>query len=151
MLKFVLAFALLSTSALADDCTLVVDAMMKMTTVPSHQVAKNMTDNKSRQIETVVIGKDMYVNTSGVWAKKPFDAAKTAQEQKAYYQGATCAAGKTSTVDDEPIRIYTIATPTENLELWISTASGLPVRQTINKSGEIRQIEFEYRGVKPPL
>jgi hypothetical protein len=150
MFRLTILFLLLASPAVADDCPVVTAAMAKMTTVSSHQLSRSITDNASRQTETIVVGKDMYVNTNGVWTRTAFDAGKIAEEQKTYYQGATCAAGKTSTIDDEPVRVYTISTPSENSEVWISATTGLPVKQTVNKNGDIRQVEFEYTNVKAP-
>ena len=154
-------------SAWAGDaeCKAVLDAVTKQTTVPVRQkmeMESTQAPGRKMQSELVRIGDTLYMQLAGQWHKRPYDAAKTvADAQEAMRKSNhSCEKVRRETVNGEAADLYKVHSEgpqgTSDAEIWLSVASGLPLRQHTQMtppSGAKMQhdVTYEYSNVKAPI
>ena len=147
------------------DCKAVMDAVIKQAAVPVHQkVTIESAQAPGRKIESEVIriGDGLYMQMRGHWMKRPYDAAKAAADaQEAMRKSThTCSLVRRDSVDGQAADLYKVHTEgpegVSDGELWISAASGLPLRQRTEMSAQglprsTHEVVFDYANVKAPV
>jgi hypothetical protein len=158
-------FALASPAA-ADNaaCEAVLQAVIKQTTVPVHQkitIESAASPGKPLQSELIHLGDTLYMQIQGRWMTRPYDAAKVAEDARQAMVNAehSCTLVRSEAIDGQAAELYGVTgktpTGTSESQIWISRASGLPLRQqtTIQEQGKTRvqhEVRFDYADVKAP-
>lgn len=146
------------------DCKAVIDAVIRQAGVPVHQkVTIESAQAPGRKIESEVIriGDALYMQMRGHWMKRPYDPAKaTADAQEAMRKSShTCSLVRREAIDGQAADLYKVHTEgPEGMtdgEVWISAASGLPLRQRTEMSAQglsksRHEVVFDYANVKAP-
>jgi len=152
-MKFFIAVLtmLIAGPALADDCKPVVDALTKLTTTPNHQVITGKDSG-----ELIITTDTRYVLLHGEWRKSPYDSHEALEILKDALSTSklTCTA-KSATVNSEAAMLYSVHKVSEDDEtsdsqIWITTATGLPAKETVKPHGIERTVTFDYKTVKAP-
>ncbi len=152
--------------ALADDaaCRAVLDAVIKQATVPVHQkisIESAAAPGKLLQSEMIRIGDTLYMQMRGQWTSRPYDGQKSANDARAAMQKAehTCSRVRSEPVDGQAAELYSVQSKTASggteSQIWISPASGLPLRQhtVMLEGGTARSqhdVRFDYTNVRAP-
>jgi len=165
-LLFLPVLAALSCSAAhADeaDCKVVLDAILKLTRTPVHQtisVESAASPGKPLLSEIVRTQSTMYTQVRGQWMARPYDAKKAAQDAAQTMQKAqhTCSRVRSEAVDGHAAELYSVQSRTEqstvDSQIWISTSTGLPLRQHTEMSGAAKgrhDVRFDYTKVRAPM
>ena len=152
--------------ARADDaaCQAVLQAAIKQAAVPVHQkitVESAAAPGKPMQNEMIRLGDTLYMQARGQWMARPYDAAKAADDaRQAMTRGEhSCTRVRSEAVDGQPAELYRVqsktATGGSDTQIWISTASGLPLRQTVAmlEQGTVKlkhEVRSDYANVRAP-
>jgi hypothetical protein len=153
-------------SAQADDaaCQAVLHAVLKQTAAPVHQkvtIETAAAPDKPMHNEMIRLGGTLYVQSRGQWMARPYDAAKAADDaRQAMTRGEhSCTRVRSEAVDGKPAELYRVqsrtATGGSDTQIWISTASGLPLRQTVAmlEQGTVKlkhEVRSDYANVRAP-
>ena len=153
--------------ARADDtaCKAVLDAVVKQSTVPVRQkmeMESTQASGRKMQSELVRVGDTLYMQLAGQWHKRPYDAAKTIAEAQEAMRKSThkCEKVRREAVNGESADLYKVHSDgpqgTSEAEIWLSVASGLPLRQhtemTPPSGAKLRHdVTYEYSNVKAPI
>ena len=155
-----------SLPAFADDaaCQAVLDAVIRQATVPVHQkisIESAAAPGKPLQSEMIHIGDTLYMQIRGQWTSRPYDGQKSANDARQAMQKAThnCARVRSEAVDGQAAELYSVQSKTASggteLQIWISPATGLPLRQhtVMLEGGTTRSqhdVRFDYANVRAP-
>jgi hypothetical protein len=169
MLRFALSIgviaALTPLPAFAANpaCQPVLDAIIKQAATPNRLIMKQVGGSTDgRQSMVITTGDAMYVQVAGKWHKSAYDPKERAAEikEKADSPERSCTLVKSDPVDGTAAKLYRVTDKTDDdvteASLWIATATGLPLRQSVEldvggKDGESRwDARFEYDDVTPP-
>ena len=146
-------------------CKLVLDAMAKQITTPSHLYATEVTarrGGKPRATESIYAGGAIYVQVQGQWKRSPMSIQgmqKQHEENVRNAKSMTCRYLRDETVDGEAAAVYRSQAETQDAKsdstLWISKRSGLPLRSEsdMDLGGGDKMhlaIRYDYAGVRPP-
>jgi len=150
----------------ADDaaCQAVLQAAIKQAAVPVHQkvtVESAAAPGKPMQSEMIRLGDTLYMQARGQWLARPYDAAKAADDARQAMTKAehSCTRVRSEAVDGQPAEFYSVqsktATGSSDSQVWISTASGLPLRQTVTilEQSAVKlkhEVRFDYVNVRAP-
>jgi hypothetical protein len=159
-------FGVLWAPAHADDaaCQAVLQAVLKQTAAPVHQkvtIESAAAPGKPMQNEMIRLGDTLYLQARGQWMARPYDAAKAAEDaRQAMTKGEhSCTRVRSEAVDGQPAELYSVkgrtATGGSDSQIWISTASGLPLRQTVAmlEQGTVKlkhEVRSDYTNVRAP-
>jgi hypothetical protein len=159
-------FGVLWAPVHADDaaCQAVLQAVLKQTAAPVHQkvtIESAAAPGKPMQNEMVRLGDTLYMQARGQWMARPYDAAKAAEDaRQAMTNGEhSCTRVRSEAVDGQPAELYSVqsrtATGGSDSQIWISTASGLPLRQTVVmlEQGTVKlkhEVRSDYTNVRAP-
>jgi hypothetical protein len=163
---FTAALAVLWAPARGDDaaCQAVLQAVLKQTAAPVHQkvtIESAAAPDKTMHNEMIRLGGTLYMQSRGQWMARPYDAAKAADDaRQAMTRGEhTCTRVRSEAVDGQPAELYRVqsktATGGSDTQIWISTASGLPLRQTVAmlEQGTVKlkhETRSDYTNVRVP-
>ncbi len=97
----------------------------------------------------------------GQWTSRPYDSQKAANDARAAMQKAehSCERVKSEAVDEQPAELYSVQSKTASggteFQIWISHASGLPLRQhtVMLEQGSAKSqhdVRFDYVNVVAP-
>jgi hypothetical protein len=152
--------------AVADEaaCQAVLDAIVKQAAVPVHQkisIESAAVPGKPLQSELIRTGDTLYMQIRGQWTSRPYDSQKAANDARAAMQKAehSCERVKSEAVDEQPAELYSVQSKTASggteSQIWISHASGLPLRQhtvMLEQGGAKGQhdVRFDYVNVVAP-
>jgi hypothetical protein len=152
--------------AYADDaaCQVVLEAVIKQTTVPVHQkisIESAAAPGKPLQSEMIRIGDTLYMQVRGQWMSRPYDGQKAANDARQAMQKAehTCSHVRSEAVDGQAAELYTVHSKTASggtdSQIWISSATGLPLRQhTVMSEAAVgkaqHDVRFDYTNVRVP-
>ena len=158
--------ALTGQHANADDaaCKAVLQAVIKQTAVPVHQKISTETAAARGQLlqsETMHIGDTLYMQVRGQWTTRPYDAGKAADDARQALADVehTCSRIGSEAVGGQAAELYRVqskkGTVSTDSNIWISTSSGLPLRQrtTTRDQGLIgmkHDVSFDYANVRAP-
>lgn len=143
---------LTASPALADDCKPVVDALTKLATTPNHQT---ITGKESGELVTTTDTR--YVFLRGEWRKSAYDSHDALEMLKdALSTSKLTCTSKSATVNNEAAMLYSVHKINEDDEasdsqIWITTATGLPAKETVKPGGVERTVTFDYKNVKAPM
>jgi hypothetical protein len=156
----------LPAGARADDaaCHAVLQAVIKQTAAPVHQkvtIESATSPGKPMQNEMIRLGDTLYMQARGQWMARPYDAAKAADDaRQAMTKGEhSCTRVRSEAVAGQPAELYSVrsktATGGSDSQIWISTASGLPLRQTVSilEQGTVKlkhEVRSDYASVRAP-
>ena len=159
-------FVACTGAAHADDaaCQRVLDAIIKQGSTPVHQkVSIESAAAPGRPILSEVIRTNdtMYMQIRGQWMTKAYDPQVSATEARAAMQKAphTCTRLRSEAVDGQAADLYSVQSKTETFstdaQIWISSASGLPLLQrtemhTGGGGSNRHEVRFDYSNVTPP-
>lgn len=153
-------------AAAADSCQLVFDAMNKVVTTPSHSYTTHTgasTNGKPRLSETVFVNGKVFIQANGKWITGHVTPQEILDQQKENRaQGKTaCQFVRNEMVGTESAARYSLHSENdgdkEDAQIWISKASGLPLRdeRDVNapdrREKEHRSTRFEYQNIHPPM
>lgn len=163
---FVIACSVAGVGARADDaaCQAVLQAVLKQTAAPVHQkvtIETAAAPDKPMQNEMIRLGDTLYMQMRGQWMARPYDAAKAAEDaRQAMTKGEhSCTRVRSEAVDGQPAELYRVqsktATGGSDSQIWISTASGLPLRQAVTmlEQGTVKlkhEVRSDYANVRAP-
>ena len=152
--------------ARADDaaCQAVLQAVLKQTAAPVHQkvtIETAAAPDKPMHNEMIRLGDTLYMQARGQWMVRPYDAAKAADDaRQAMTKGEhSCTRLRSEAVDGQPAELFRVqsktATGGSDTQIWISTASGLPLRQTVTmlEQGTVKlkhEVRSDYANVRAP-
>jgi hypothetical protein len=152
--------------AVADEaaCQTVLDAIIKQAAVPVHQkisIESAAAPGKPLQSETIRTGDTLYMQIRGQWTSRPYDSQKAASDARAAMQKAehSCERVKSEAVENQPAELYSVQSKTASggteSQIWISHASGLPLRQhtVMLEQGNAKSqhdVRFDYANVAAP-
>ncbi|GEP53820.1 hypothetical protein [Reyranella soli] len=160
------AFCVAGAGARADDaaCQAVLQAVLKQTAAPVHQkvtIETAAAPDKPMHNEMIRLGDTLYMQVRGQWMARPYDAAKAAEDaRQAMTKGEhNCTRVRSEAVDGQPAELYRVqsktATGGSDSQIWISTASGLPLRQTVTmlEQGTVKlkhEVRSDYANIRAP-
>jgi hypothetical protein len=163
---FAAALGISWAPARADDaaCQAVLQAVLKQAAVPVHQkvtVESAAAPGKPMQNEMIRLGDTLYMLVGGRWMARPYDAAKAADDARQAMTKAehSCTRVRSEALDSQPVELYSVqsktATGGSDSQIWISTASGLPLRQivTMLEQGTVKlkhEVRSDYANVRAP-
>lgn len=163
---FTAVLAVMGAPAHADDaaCQAVLQAVLKQTAAPVHQkvtIETSAAPDKPMQNEMIRLGDTLYMQVRGQWMARPYDAAKAADDaRQAMTKGEhDCTRVRSEAVDGQPAELYRVqgktATGGSDSQIWISTASGMPLRHTVTmlEQGTVKQkheVRSDYTNVRAP-
>jgi hypothetical protein len=153
------------TALRADDaaCQAVLAAIIKQTTVPVHQkitVEKPGAPGEPDQSETIRVDGTLYMEDGGQWTARPYDSAKAAEDVRRAMQKAehSCTRLRGEPVDGQAADLYSVhsktATSSSDAQVWISSATGLPLRYNATmEQGATKvksEVRYDYADVRAP-
>jgi outer membrane lipoprotein-sorting protein len=159
MAAFALAAVCVSGAARADDCTAAMAALRAgvqkpYSTMVSMTGMKGIPDSTSRVIMT---GTKMYMQRQGKWIVVPMTSRQmlATMDDQAKTAKTTCRHTGDDVVGGEAAAVYTVHVvnkgTTSDSTVWISDASGLPVKSQIRMAGgQTITSLFDYEHVQPP-
>lgn len=148
--------------AAQDDCQPVFEAFDKVMSTPTHIYTTSESGGKSKTIETIYLGDDIFTNDKGSWAHSQITMAQVKKQEQENRRKATysCKHVKDEPLDGEMALLFTthsgVLGQTTDRRIWISRSNGLPLRNeedddTGGKGGKTHYtVRYEYKGVKPP-
>jgi hypothetical protein len=146
----------LSPAVRADDaaCQAVQAAILKQTTVPVHQritIESAAAPGKPIESETIQVDGTLYMEVRGQWTARPYDAAKAAEDVRQAMQKAehSCTRLGSEAVDGQPADLYSVksktASSSSDSQIWISSATGLPLRHHATMEQGAHKVKSEVR------
>lgn len=163
---FATVLAIMAAPGRADDaaCQAVLQAVLKQTSAPVHQkvtIETAAAPDKPMHNEMIRLGDTLYMPARGQWMARPYDAAKAADDaRQAMTKGEhSCTRVRSEAVDGQPAELYRVqsktATGGSDTQIWISTATGLPLRQTVAmlEQGTVKlkhEVRSDYANVRAP-
>lgn len=161
-----MALGMVGREAMADDaaCQDVLDAVIKQATVPVHQkfsIESAAMPGKTLQSEMIRTGNTLYMQIRGQWSSRPYDGRKAIDDARQAMQKVehSCTRVRGETVDGQSADLYSVEAKTASggtdSQIWISSASGLPMRQhtvMLEQGGPKAQhdVRFDYTDVHAP-
>jgi hypothetical protein len=134
-------------------------AMIKQATTPNH--AATTMSNPPMVSETITAGGAIYVKISGAWKKSPLTPQAMVQQQQDNIKNAksTCKQLPDDAVNGAPAAVYSVhsETPevgTSDAKVWISKATGLPLRSDANLGGDAKthmSTTYDYANITAPI
>jgi hypothetical protein len=160
------ALGVFGREAAADDvaCQAVLDSVIKQATLPVHQkisIESAAAPGKPLQSEMIRTGDVVYTQIRGQWTSRPYDSQKAVNDARQAMQKAehSCTRVRSEAVDGQPADLYSVEAKTASggteSQIWISSASGLPLRQhtmMLEQGGAKGQhdVRFDYTSVRAP-
>jgi outer membrane lipoprotein-sorting protein len=106
-------------------------------------------------------GDTLYMQIRGQWTSRPYDGQKAVNDARQAMQKAehSCTRVRSETVDGQPADLYSVEAKTASggtdSQIWISPASGLPLRQhtVMLDQGSAKaqhDVHFDYVDVGAP-
>jgi hypothetical protein len=150
-----------SPGVLADDCTPASEAAVAQAKVP-HAVTHVMTvPGKSPvTMEMIFLGDKAYMRTNGKWASMPYSVREqidtiTTSRERAEKTAHTCQKLAGQSIDGQAASLFIVKGETNGktseARMWISDASGLPLKTEIHLgSGPDVTDEFRYANIQAP-
>jgi hypothetical protein len=144
---------------LSSECQAVSNAMLRVTTTPHHAVA---TSSKLREVtESIMAGDTNYFKYHGVWKKSPLSPKDNLEREQDNIKNAkvyTCRRLPDELLDGTPVAAYTAHSETPDVgttdaKLWISKATGLPLRTDSDIDFGTKQhlsVRYDYADIKAP-
>lgn len=151
----VMALASVASASAAPGCAPVRAATTKLATVPSHQTSfYQQGSTRLMALESVIMGGQTWTrgDATSPWEKEPTKLGKGLQE----LEKADCRYLRDDSTDGGAVAVYEVrhingdASDNQPTEMWISKASGLPVRLVVGDAAKSVTTKFDYRDVKPP-
>ena len=135
------------------------DATAKTHVTPTHVYITSKIGGQTFTSEMIYAAGSMYMKMNGKWslAGSTKDIEQVAQHDTPHNSKDTCSPVKDETVNGEIASFYGShsETPKGNIDLqiWISKAHGLPLREETSSDGgkAVISSRYEYGDVKPPL
>ena len=165
-LAFGAALFVLAPEAHADDpaCQAVLEAVIKQTAVPVHQkitIESAAAPGKPIQSEMIHVGDTLYMQVRGQWMARPYDRQKAVEDARQAMLKAdhSCTRVGSVAVGGQPAELYSVqsksATGSTDSRVWISSATGLPLRQhtVMVEQGTTKmqhEVAFDYANVRAP-
>ena len=145
--------------AAQSGCSMVLEAMTKVSKTPAHLYVSMNMNGKPQEGESIYTGAAIYVKVNGKWTVSPITPAEMTQQLQKTIQASksTCAFLKDEMVSGEMTALFKVHTETprgtSDTETWISKANGLPLRSvTEMNGGKIHtSTRYEYRDIKSPM
>jgi hypothetical protein len=151
--------ALPAIAQTAPACQAPYAAMLKVATASHH--ATSTMSNPPIVSETITAGGVIYVKIGGAWKKSPMTPQALAQQEQDNIKNAksTCQQLPDDRVDGAVAAVYTIHSETPDLgpsdaKLWVSKATGLPLRSEGDSGGETKthiSIKYDYTNITAPI
>jgi len=153
------AAAVPARAQLSSDCQAVSNAMLRVTTTPHHAVA---TSSKLREVtESILAGDTNYFKYHGVWKKRPLSPRDNLEREQDNIKNArvyTCRRLPDELLDGTRVATYTAHSDTPDVgttdaKLWISKATGLPLRTDSDIDSGTKQqlsVRYDYANIKAP-
>jgi hypothetical protein len=153
-----MAAASFSTGARATDpCDVIFNAMIAQVKVPfAVQATQAPKNGPAQKMETRFVGGKSYFFVQGAWHSEPVTpdqmVADLTEARKSAKQ--TCTMAGDETVDGTPTTVYEAHLDSDgeksDNKLWVSKATGLPVKSEARmQEGTITQT-FRYDGIQAP-
>ncbi len=141
-------------------CKAVSDAMLRVTTTPHHAVAT--ISALSEVTESILAGDTNYFKYHGVWKKSPLTPKDNLEREQENIKNAkvyTCKQSPDEVLDGMPVAVYTAHSETTDVgttdaKLWISKATGLPVKTESDLDIGVKQhqsMRYDYANIKAPI
>ncbi|MBL6616153.1 MAG: hypothetical protein ISP49_18935 [Reyranella sp.] len=161
----VVTLGMSSSVVCADDaaCEAVLAAIVKQTTVPVHQkitIETAAVPGRAIQSEIIHLNGTFYTQSHGQWTASPYDAAKAAGNVRQAMLKAehSCTRLGSEPVDGQPAELYGVksksASSASEAQIWISSATGLPLRHNVTMDQGANQVKsevrYEYANVRAP-
>jgi hypothetical protein len=141
----------------ADPCDAIFNAMVAQVKVPfAVQATQTPVNGPAQKMETRIVGGKSYFFVQGQWHAEPVTPdqmiADLTEEKNSVKQ--TCSAAADEPVDGKPAAVYEAHIDNQgersDNRLWVSKATGLPVKSEARmREGTITQT-FRYDGVEAP-
>jgi hypothetical protein len=144
---------------LSPDCQAVSNAMLRVNTTPHHAVA---TGSELREAtESIMAGDTNYFKYHGVWKKSPLSPKDNLEREQDNIKNASvynCRRLPDELLDGALVAVYTAHSETPDVgttdaKLWISKASGLPLRTDSDLDTGTKQhlsVRYDYANIKAP-
>jgi outer membrane lipoprotein-sorting protein len=145
-----------SVPVLADECATVKEAIIAQTKVPyASTVVMTQAGAPLTTGQTVTLGDKLYIQVNGAWQSTPRNAQEEIDKMNAAAKTGTCIHESDETVNGESVGVFTLRYKTPHSEsnnrLWISKATGLPVKtEAVLTGGMTISITFRYDNVRLP-
>jgi hypothetical protein len=165
LLLLTVPFAALPARAVSAACQPVMASMLRVVQTPNHQFMTNTVPGRApMKSETVTNGKTLSVLVAGDhWKTMPYDAQAELTEMKRKFADPnvaskmSCTRVRAEAVGGEAATLYathesTGAGGAVDVQVWVSDARGLPLRQVITMP-ELKshaEVSFDYANVQAP-
>jgi hypothetical protein len=163
---FTLGYLLIGARPLSaqGDCKLVLDAMIKVVSTPTHLYATMNLGGKDQAVETIYAGGGIYTRLDGKWSRSTMtmqDMAELQQRNLHNNNATTCKYLKDELVNGEMTALYSSHDVSPKgvtvTQTWISKSKSLPLRQETDidvgggKGKSHMSSRYEYANVKAPM
>jgi outer membrane lipoprotein-sorting protein len=145
-------------SAQADpNCDAILNAMTKHYDVPYALSLSMNTPFGPRTSRSIHIGNKLYLNLQGHWQVVGFDPKQEAAtvRERAAGMKQTCARKPDEKMNGETAAVYVARMDNKGAisenTVWVSKATGLPLKTQISFHGNSMVSTLDYKNVKPPL
>jgi hypothetical protein len=141
----------------ADPCDAIFNAMVAQVKVPfAVQATQTPVNGPAQNMETRIVGGKSYFFVQGQWHSEPLTPdqmiADLTEEKNAVKQ--TCNVAGDEPVAGQPATVYTAHIENQGQvsdnKLWVSKATGLPVKSEARMREGIITQTFRYDGVEAP-
>jgi hypothetical protein len=136
--------------AAETGCKAVFDAMLRAAAMPHHTFTTQDRDGKSVVSETIDDGKKIYVLIGGKWVVSPMTPQNLIDQEKENIQNgkSVCSVIRDESIDGVSATLYTTREEVgTNGQIWISKATGLPVRIKTDLPSDTRYV---FSGISAP-
>lgn len=162
-----LAVSFCLTAHAANPCQPVFDALIKVVTTPSHSFTTStspaVNGGRAMESETIFSNGQKYIRAHGKWMRPNVTSQDVVEQEKEKEEHAksTCQFLRGESVNGQAATLYSLHREydevTEDGEMWVSKATGLPLRveEDVDNRGrkvrEHRSTRFEYGNTRPPM
>ena len=145
------------------DCSVMEKALKgasaKTHVTPTHIYITSKVGGQTFTSEMIYAAGSMYMKINGKWSLGGSikDIEQVEQQNTQHNSKDTCSSVKDDTINGEIASLYGSHSETAkgniDLQVWISKAHGLPLREETNSDGgkAVISTRYEYGDVKPPL
>lgn len=137
-------------------CDTIIASMVKQAGKPFSSTLTMKSPFGQRVMKSVNTGTKLYLNIQGGWQVVTFDAKQQAAaiRKNAAAVKQTCRKLPDDKVNGEPANVFTAHVDNKGAlsenKIWISKASGLPLKTEISFKGQTMSTLHDYKHVQPP-
>jgi hypothetical protein len=142
--------------AAQSDCKPILDSSHKVFNTPTHVYVTGKTGDLTVTSELIYAAGTVYMKINGKWSSFGTTKDMEQSQKKPQDSNAACRYLKDEPANGEMAAVYSLSKKgTVDSQIWISKATGLPLRQEADigagKGMSHNSTRYEYGNIKPPM